>query len=66
MKYIGDIIDAQQRAVMRAVSDSDFGSILTKRLVTISRVLAAAIETAELNEKRKSLASLHRRSQEQL
>ena len=30
--------------------------------MTISRVLSAAIETAELNEKRKSLASLHRRA----
>ena len=59
-----EIIDAQQRAVMRAVSDSEFGSVLIKRLVTVSRVLAAAQETSQLAQKRKSIQSNNRRSLE--
>ena len=38
-EHVSDIIDAQQKAVMRAVADSEFGSILNKRQVTIARVL---------------------------
>ena len=62
--YESEIIDAQQRAVMRAVSDSEFGSVLIKRLVTVSRVLAAAQETSQLAQKRKSIQSNNRRSLE--
>jgi len=61
---LSEIIDAQQRAVMRAVSDSEFGSILIKRLVTVSRVLAAAQETSQLAQKRKSIQSNKRRGLE--
>ena len=61
---VSEIIDAQQRAVMRAVSDSEFGSILIKRLVTVSRVLAAAQETSQLAQKRKSIQSNKRRGLE--
>ena len=49
---------------MRAVSDSEFGSILIKRLVTVSRVLAAAQETSQLAQKRKSIQSNKRRGLE--
>ena len=62
--FLSEIIDAQQRAVMRAVSDSEFGSILIKRLVTVSRVLAAAQETSQLAQKRKSIQSNKRRGLE--
>ena len=62
--FESEIIDAQQRAVMRAVSDSEFGSVLIKRLVTVSRVLAAAQETSQLAQKRKSIQSNNRRSLE--
>ena len=62
--FESEIIDAQQRAVMRAVSDSEFGSVLIKRLVTVSRVLAAAQETSQLALKRKSIQSNNRRSLE--
>ena len=41
-RFMSDVIDAQQRAVIRAVQDSDFGSVLTKRLIMVSRVLKAA------------------------
>jgi len=49
---------------MRAVSDSEFGSVLIKRLVTVSRVLAAAQETTQLAQKRKSIQSNKKRSLE--
>ena len=60
LEHISDIIDAQQKAVMRAVADSDFGSILNKRQVTIARVLQAAADSSE-HVMRKSTMALAKR-----